>query len=797
MKQASKLYRNAMKDGWRSGEWLLHLYMGLIRENFQATAQVLSEPQMSFQSDNYRLYIFDDRLIDERFASFEPDLVKADGSYIFTDSTEVESDLDYFGFISKELSDENGLINCQFDFNSKVGERGLRGLTLAFDEVYPTELTIICKSEGVEIFNKRYTNDDVVFITTDVFGDTADEMIVQIHKMNKPFTRFRLRYVLFGVGVNFTTDNFLTEGANLKSFMHPCSVALPTQDFSATIDNYGDDYNFDKDGSIVQLFTAGQDVIFKVGYQLENGTVETLPSTVLELNTFEVDQKSLRITAVDFLRNENTEVELTDPFFFAPPEIGNKLRNEYVLAKQNKENTIDNAEKIFETTKTSLDSQLSAGTINQDQYDEQLDNAETTKNNDIDNAVNTFTPIHNNIMKQLGELSTDMYAVANMIQNTVTNLDFAIYIDDSLRNIPMKFSHITTTTKEAIMMIASASRCIMDLKDKGLYIRRVDFSYDDTIVNSDDKTVNSDMDILTSTDAVKLGTFEPMRIMADGKAYFPGDYIPNGLKTGFISEAISDENGEFIVPPKIVIEDTKEAISPSYLNIKFNGVDIVKLQVTTYFNGEVKETLLFDNVNSDIFDVLRDFTAFNKMEISFHKIMQPHTRLYVSKASFDRYAYDITDELYENETPIGKQLDTIRNIIVSYQTSKMNEEGEFEDVVENVSIHCNEKGTDVEYNNPFITTEEVALTTGEWLKKYYGSQIQYDVPFIGDPSLEAYDLVKLESPYNENLLCDVENLETSFTNGGVRGKIIARRIEDAKMDKSEDRLAAYRLYQRR
>ena len=96
----------------------------------------------------------------------------------------------------------------------------------------------------------------------------------------------------------------------------------------------------------------------------------------------------------------------------------------------------------------------------------------------------------------------------------------------------------------------------------------------------------------------------------------------------------------------------------------------------------------------------------------------------------------------------------------------------------------------MEYDNPFITTEEVARETGEWLKSYYTTRIEYDFDYVGDPTLEVNDVIRLESDYNDNLLCDIEENEISFSNGGISGKIKARRRED-ELVRTQSRLATY------
>lgn len=688
MKQASVEYRQAMQEPWR-GQWQLNLSVGLIREVFQATAISETLSMINYLSENYDNHLFDDTKTVGTVASFEQNTFKADGSPIFMDKSHTGVGLDYYGYISEDLSDENSLIDVTIKFKSKVGESGLRGLTLYFDQEYPSEFTIICNDEGSEVFRKDYTNESLTFITTDVFSDVADEMMLHVTKMNKPHVRFRLRYVLFGVGLRFSNSEVLSAGGTLKTFMHPCSVEQPTQDINVTINNYDGDFDFERPGSFTNLIAQGQDISFQMGYTHEDGTVEALEPTVLEISSFSVDPSSLKISGVDFLRNENNKVIFDDPAFFTS--------------------------------------------------------------------------------------STTLYDVAEKVLESLSNLSFNVVIDVSLKEIPMKFNSIDTTVRDALMMISSAARCVMDLRGKSLYIRRTDYSFGNLTITSDDKTSNSDMDLFTFTPAVNLATFEPNRVPAGGDFIFPSDTVSPDYKTGFISEELSNEDGTFTNPPTLIIT-SEEAISPSYLSMNFKHTHPVSVSVVTYYNSDIIETFKYSVIDEDL-RVLYDFKEFNKMEITINKIREPHSRLYISTVSYERLPYFISSVLYEQKEPTGKSLDQVRNIIVTYTTATKNEDT-IEQTQKTVSIQCNEKGSDIEYDNPFITTEEVARETGLWLKKFYQTQVQYDVKYMGDPTIESYDVVRLENEYRDDLLCDVMDCETSFTNGGIRGKITARRIEN-------------------
>lgn len=702
MKQASDQYREEMKFPFRN-RWQISMYVGLIREKFQSTAYLTPMGKISKLSPNYNEYLFKDGVITERVATFEQNVVRANGNHLFTDERNSVSEIGNYGLISDILSDEHSVIDFSMKFASKNNERGLKGLTMYFDEVYPSEFTISVYDKGQELFTKQYTNDSMIFQTEDTFDDEGSEMVIHITKMNQPHVRFRLRYILFGVGVQFTNENFLSSTGELSSFMHSRSVELPTYDLSLTLDNYDDRFNFDRQGSLLNLADAGQDVVFQVQYIRNDGVLENIPSTMLELSSFKADGSSLMIKAVDFLRNENAQVEFDDPSFFTS--------------------------------------------------------------------------------------TTTLYDVGKKVKESLSNVSFDVVLDDSLKDIPMKFSHIKTSVKQAFMMIASAGRCIMDLKDKGLFIRRVEYAHADMSVSSTDKLPYSDMDILTPNDVIPFATFELNRQKADGSYLFPNDLVNTMFKTGYISKSMSNQYGDFKDIPYIELSMT-EGVSPSYFSMIFNSTMPRHIVIKTYYGNEPRETLEYTNIKGGNFETLHDFISFDKMRVEFKEIHEPYSRVYVTYVSFDENIYDMTKSLYLRTIPKGTILEPIRNIIVYYTTSTKDTEGNYEDTKKSVAIKCNIKGSDVEYDNPFITTEEVARETGEWLKTYYVTRIEYDLEYVGDPTLEVNDIIRLENDYNDNLLCDIEENQISFSNGGINGKIKARRRED-ELARTKNKLAVY------
>ena len=707
MKQTSDQYKREVAEPWR-GQWLINVYIGLIKEMFQVTA--VDEPisDLSFLSTNMDISLFNNITPDASIATFEKNVFRADGGSTFMDENHTMVDASWFGVISDAISDADGNIDFSIGFTSNDGVVGLGGLTLYFMDTYPTSLTITVKADGENVFEKTYENDSMIFVTVDDFSDKGEELILTIHKMNQPYVRFRMYYILFGIGVNFVNQDFLIGGGSYSSFVHSRSIELPTQNFNIEIDNFDDKFDFDKSDSIIHLMRPGQDISLQIGYTKEDGTVEYLSRETMEMDSYSMENGGLKIKAIDFLRNENNTVVFDDPKFFTE--------------------------------------------------------------------------------------STTLYEVAEEVIKHLRSTSFTVILDNALRSVPVQFHQVETTVKEALMMIASAGRCVMEFTPDGVYLRRKEAKY--VSISSDSTTsVAWANEQLENTDVVtNFGSFEKNKTRADGTFRF----IPAGqstYKTGYVSEALSKSDGTF---DQSVVFDvmSEEGISPSYLTIEFVDTTVRKLTIRTYFDDEPIETLEYDDINSSSFHELHDYTAFNRMTIEVNSIQEDFRRVYAQYVSFNEYVYSIPSDLVLDRYPKGELLDTVRNLYVKYVYSAEDEDGRL-DIEDFVIIPCNPTGSDIEYDNPFITNQETAERVGTWLKDYYTNRVQYNFNWMGDPSLEVNDVIAIPNKFNSSgIISDIETNTIIFSNGGIRGRIIARRNVDG-MDESQNELDIIGFYKRR
>lgn len=134
--------------------------------------------------------------------------------------------------------------------------------------------------------------------------------------------------------------------------------------------------------------------------------------------------------------------------------------------------------------------------------------------------------------------------------------------------------------------------------------------------------------------------------------------------TGYVSEAVSDENGTFAENPAIVL--TLEAKYKCFgINIKFSGNLPKKLIIKTYADGILNGTTEISSNITTNYEFHYEFPEFNKMEIEFTETQVPNNRIlidYISLGAETDYIVEY-DDLYS--TPTGTQIEKVKNLKVS------------------------------------------------------------------------------------------------------------------------------------
>lgn len=235
------------------------------------------------------------------------------------------------------------------------------------------------------------------------------------------------------------------------------------------------------------------------------------------------------------------------------------------------------------------------------------------------------------------------------------------YIDSYMKKVYVHNPLPNVTHKEALQIIANAGRCIMDYDRNGKIRLRVAFSpsYSTT---SNGETYYSNTTMIDTLDSKEqYATYEKNFWKADGqKLFVPADQQQT---TGYISSAISDDNGKFAVNP--MITRTLESKYKAYgIMIKFSGNLPKKFVIRTYADDVLNDTITISSGIEQDFEFQYDFKEYDKMIIEFLE-MEPNSRIHIDYVSLGaETSYFLKyDDLYS--TPVGTQLEKIKNVKVA------------------------------------------------------------------------------------------------------------------------------------
>lgn len=169
----------------------------------------------------------------------------------------------------------------------------IRGLTINFGDYFPTGFTI--KTNNIE--SRAYTNDGPTFITEDIFEETT---FFEIRPTAMAYGIGRFRINGFATGVADTFSNEKVISSNKKEYVSPIAESVPSIDASVVIDNQDLRYSVDNPDSALAYMEAGQELKIQYGYDVTgNGDIEWLKPRVLYLSEWSANDKEATFSGVD------------------------------------------------------------------------------------------------------------------------------------------------------------------------------------------------------------------------------------------------------------------------------------------------------------------------------------------------------------------------------------------------------------------------------------------------------------------------------------------------------------------
>lgn len=740
MQAVSNAYEESMRQVFRNRGYIRGT-IGIINADAQNHATVMNgKNSLTYFSNGKR--IFNDNLINYLYATAEQDFSKIDGSMYFLPKQ--SSGMNYYnsGAVTSALK---GSIHITF---GEMTALDIRGLTIDFGECYPTSFSIETNTTKYD-----YTNEKQIFVTEDVFDGTT-YMVIKPTEMVNGEGRLRIYEMSFGVVDSFGNNEVIS--CSINEFVSATTETLPSKDVEIIIDNQDEYYNPDNDSSALAYLELGQEVRIAFGYDvLGDGNIEWLPETLTYLKGW---------SATD------TEAQFICTDLFA----------------------------VMEST--------------------------------------YYKGLYRKSGISLYDLAVDVFADAGMEEDKY-------YIDPYLKKIIVYNPIPPVKHSEALQIIANAGRCSLYDDRQGRIHLQASFVPDMSIASNGETAYSHVGNILNNKDskdayAVHSKDFS----IVDGSLFFmpkSGSY----KNTGYVSNQLSDESGNFQTNPKLTV--TLESGFVAYgFKITFREVKPEEFKVNTFYEDSLVQSLKI-KPETLTYDTSQRFELFDRMEIEFTK-GYPNSRVFVDHIEVgDVTSYHLTRNHFTESPTVSRQeklksMNVIMNLYSENGTERkelITEEVElspsnlthdvylndpaydfvaqieenqtvkatiqesssyrirlnFSGVTSNVkvkvkilgkeyvvkeskySVRHNNNGIEMQWNNPLISTNQHAKDLEEWISSFYAGEIEYEIPWRGDPRTDANDLFYMELKNgSERMIRTYEN-SLSF-NGAWSGKMKARAV---------------------
>lgn len=239
------------------------------------------------------------RVMQEKYATFEKDYFKLDGSFkIPPTSQEVIDNNTEMGYWSDDISNEFGVfedpLKIEFNFAEKHNSIGI---TLYFDTLndeYATEFDVFIYSDSTIIHEAIIRNNTKSRYTLIENLKDYNRIEVMIKKWSKPYRRCKIAEIDFGVVYEYTDDELIK--LNVLQELDPISEKLPSDEVKFTIDNSDKLFNPLNPKGIYEFLTKGQNVFVEMGLEISPGTFEPIPVGKYYLSKWKSDEGTLTST---------------------------------------------------------------------------------------------------------------------------------------------------------------------------------------------------------------------------------------------------------------------------------------------------------------------------------------------------------------------------------------------------------------------------------------------------------------------------------------------------------------------
>ena len=417
----------------------------------------------------------------------------------------------------------------------------------------------------------------------------------------------------------------------------------------------------------------------------------------------------------------------------------------------------------------------------------------------------------------------------------VTSYSIPTYLQNIITYAPMP----VTTHKECLQLIANAGRCVLYTGTDGAIVMKLQLNADVNVSDNGHYQWSSLPSIQNGGSMVDYITFEPNKWkIGTSNLYITADNSEDYKHTGFISDDMSNDKGEFAAPPTLYVayslpvssyqfsigfDSVNDTYAPDFNLIFTNGDKLVR-RIEVRGNTETTYTL-----NEEVID-------YTLVTIEMLTTSKPHHRVRVESINEGKVTDFYLDFSTAMEAPKVSKSEELKSVDVTAHSYHIGEEEEiftaddmyiggtkeiqinyepstnimvylnggvllaikkyaetsFLTVMASDSVSITVKGRPLvdkqsiitttvnptgepcPLDNPLVTNVAWAKDLGEWVANYLKCRNSYETNFRQDFRLDANDLIYIQSDFEENIPARITKLQYKLP--GQQGAISVRRM---------------------
>lgn len=294
MQKVSKEYLDYTSLPFIPTPYTIYCLLEVINQEAQEQATTVKQ-NFEYYSGTDDVIFTKKKEVTNRYATAEENYVKIDGTSYFLPEEKENLEYYYNGIVLSPLSDEFGNIDCYLEINFRNRlSYDVKGFIFYFGECHPVDFNI--EDMDGTILHEYRNNEEATLKTNDVFHFKGG-LKLHILKLNKPYRRFKIEYMEFGMRVEFTNDDVITMDFNER--IQLISTECYSSDLTLKCNNKDDEYNVENPSSTINFLEKLQKMQVYLRLEMPSGNIEQIKLADTNLNEWSSSQSELTLKCTD------------------------------------------------------------------------------------------------------------------------------------------------------------------------------------------------------------------------------------------------------------------------------------------------------------------------------------------------------------------------------------------------------------------------------------------------------------------------------------------------------------------